>query len=41
MRYTNAIMHIYYFLMSAGGMTDDKWGQLMARGMLTPEEVPY
>jgi len=39
MRYTNGIMHIYYFLMSPGGMTDEKWGLLINRGILTEEEV--
>ena len=39
MRYTNGIMHIYYFLMSPGGMTSEKWGLLVNRGILTEEEV--
>jgi hypothetical protein len=39
MRYTNAILHIYYYLMSEGGMSQDKWQQMMDRGILTLEEV--
>lgn len=38
MRYTNSIMHIYYFLVS-GPMDDEKWDKLLIRGMLTEEEI--
>jgi len=38
MRYTNSLMHVYYFLLS-GPMNDEKWGKLVSRGMLTEEEV--
>jgi len=38
MRYTNSILHIYYFLMS-GPMNDEKWGKMLARGLLTGEEI--
>ena len=39
MRYTNAIMHVYYLILSPGGMAEEKWGLLVRRGILTEEEV--
>eukprot|EP00615_Pteridomonas_danica_P014473 CAMPEP_0114391982 /NCGR_PEP_ID=MMETSP0102-20121206/10486_1 /TAXON_ID=38822 ORGANISM="Pteridomonas danica, Strain PT" /NCGR_SAMPLE_ID=MMETSP0102 /ASSEMBLY_ACC=CAM_ASM_000212 /LENGTH=120 /DNA_ID=CAMNT_0001550993 /DNA_START=375 /DNA_END=734 /DNA_ORIENTATION=+ len=38
MRYTNTILHIYYFLMS-GPMDDEKWKILVQRELLTEEEA--
>lgn len=38
MRYVNAIMHIYYLLLT-GGLDDMKWSVLQRRGLLTEEEV--
>mmetsp|Transcript_41293 Transcript_41293/g.131317 ORF Transcript_41293/g.131317 Transcript_41293/m.131317 type:complete len:385 (+) Transcript_41293:82-1236(+) len=38
MRYTNAIMHIYY-LMLPGPLDDAKWSALEKRGLLTQEEI--
>jgi len=38
MRYTNAIMHIYY-LMLPGPLDDAKWLVLEKRGLLTQEEI--
>jgi len=38
LRYTNAIMHIYYLMLS-GPLNDDKWSLLQRRGLLTEEEI--
>lgn len=38
MRYTNAIMHIYYFLLT-GPLNDSKWDVLKQRGLLTDKEI--
>ena len=38
MRYINAILHIYYLLLS-GPLDDVKWEILQCRGLLTPEEI--
>jgi len=38
MRYVNAIMHIYYLLLT-GGLDDMKWSVLQRRGLLTEEEI--
>ena len=38
MRYTNAIMHIYYLLLS-GPLDDGKWALLERRGLLTAGEI--
>ena len=37
-RYTNAILHIYYMLIS-GGMDKKKWGMLRKIGVLTASEI--
>ena len=39
MRYTNSIMHIYYFIMADGGMGEHRWDTLRKRGMLTDVEI--
>merc|ERR1719245_1428600 len=38
MRYTNAIMHLYYLALS-GPMDDEKWSLMERRGLLTKEEI--
>jgi len=38
MRYTNAIMHIYYLMLS-GPLDESKWKLLRQRGLLTEEEI--
>mmetsp|Transcript_95160 Transcript_95160/g.183493 ORF Transcript_95160/g.183493 Transcript_95160/m.183493 type:complete len:373 (-) Transcript_95160:38-1156(-) len=38
MRYTNAIMHIYYLMLS-GPLDEGKWSLLQQRGLLTDEEI--
>jgi len=38
MRYVNAIMHIYYLLLT-GALDDMKWSVLQRRGLLTAEEI--
>jgi len=38
LRYVNAIMHIYYLMLS-GPLDEEKWQLLMNRGLLTSEEV--
>jgi len=38
MRFVNAIMHIYYLMLS-GPLDDEKWELLRCRGLLTEEEI--
>jgi hypothetical protein len=38
MRYTNAIMHIYYLMLS-GPLDDGKWALLQKRGLLMDDEI--
>ena len=39
MRYTNAVLHIYYLLNGSPDLTDETWEMLKNRGLLTSEEI--